>query len=198
MTALRGWAAQCSVYAQAMKIYTKRGDQGETDLFGGERVSKDHLRVWAYGEIDELNAWLGVAIAHTDQADLVALLQDIQRSLFDLGAFLATPSEERRVKVGIEAPAAAVGKLEEHIDRFEDELPKMHHFVLPGGDAFAGMLHYARTVCRRAERRVIALAREEAIAPPVLQYLNRLSDFFFVLARVANKRAGVQEVPWSS
>lgn len=181
-----------------MKIYTKRGDQGETDLFGGERVLKDHPRVWAYGEIDELNAWLGVVIAHTDQSDLIALLQDIQRSLFDLGAYLATPSAERRAKAGIGAPAGAVKKCEASIDHFEMELPAMCNFVLPGGHVSAGMLHYARAVCRRAERRVITLAGEEEIAASVLQYLNRLSDLFFVLARVANKRAGVPDITWSS
>ena len=187
------------VYAEAMKIYTKHGDQGETDLFGGERVFKDHPRVWAYGEIDELNAWLGVAIAHTDQTDFIELLQNIQHALFDLGAYLATPSAERRAKSKIAEPeAGAVKHLEDCIDRFETELLPMRSFILPGGHVSAGMLHYARTVCRRAERRLIALTREEEVAETALQYLNRLSDLLFMMARVANKRAGIQDVVWSS
>lgn len=188
-----------SVYAEIMKIYTKRGDQGETDLLGGERVSKDHARVWAYGEIDELNAWLGVAIAHIDQSDFIEILRNVQRSLFVLGAYLATPSAERRAKMGIAEPSAdEVARLEAQIDCFEMELPPMHNFVLSGGHVSAGMLHYARTLCRRAERRVIALAHDESLAPALVQYLNRLSDLLFVMARLANQRVGVQDIPWLS
>lgn len=182
-----------------MKIYTKRGDQGETDLLGGERVSKDHTRVWAYGEIDELNAWLGVAIAHIDHPDYIEMLRQVQSSLFVFGAYLATPNAERRAKMKIAEPSVdAVVHLEAQIDRFEQELPPMHNFVLPGGHVSAGMLHYARTLCRRVERRVIALAHEEALAPALVQYLNRLSDLLFVMARLANQRAGVQDIPWPS
>jgi cob(I)alamin adenosyltransferase len=178
-----------------VKIYTKRGDHGETDLFAGGRVPKDALRVEAYGEVDELNAALGVAAAASTQTDVFELLRRIQGSLFQLGARLATASPDRgRSASGI--GDRDVEALEEAIDRCETELEPLRSFVLPGGGPAAALLHAARTVCRRAERRVVQLAREAIVDDVLLRYLNRLSDLLFVLARLENRRSGVTEIPW--
>lgn len=178
-----------------MKIYTKTGDAGETGLFGGQRVTKDALRVHAYGTVDECNAVLGVARAATSDPELGALLGAIQDQLFTVGADLATPGGSPHVqRVG----AAEIALLEETIDRLEAELAPLRQFILPGGSAAAAHLHVARTVCRRAERWAVGLAREEAVNLEVLAYLNRLSDLLFVAARVANARAGVGDVVWNS
>ncbi len=180
-----------------MKVYTRRGDRGETDLFAGGRVRKDHPRVAAYGAVDELNSALGVAVAQSTEADLQALCQEIQARLFDLGAYLAAPDAERRKKSGIEPPPdAGIEALERAIDGFEAELEPLRRFVLPGGTSAAAAFHVARTVCRRAERAVVTLDAEDALAPQALGYLNRLSDLLFVLARVENRRAGVADVEW--
>ena len=180
-----------------MKIYTRRGDGGETDLFGGPRVGKDDLRVEAYGSVDELNAVLGTAIAETGHDDVRDLLTEIQSALFDLGAYLATPEAARREKSGVPEPEASlVEELEARMDGFESELEPLRAFVLPGGTRASAALHVARTVCRRAERRCVALARDEALDAPAIGYLNRLSDLFFVLARLENARAGVPDTPW--
>ncbi len=179
-----------------MKIYTRRGDAGETDLFGGGRVSKDHLRVDAYGSVDELNAALGVCAAATAQEDLRKLAHAIQHTLFDLGARLATPATARAAR-GRTGPADAdVASLEGRIDVLEQELPALRRFVLPGGTPAAATFHVARTVCRRAERRAVALHRVEPLEPAALRYLNRLSDLLFVMARIENRRAGVPDVEW--
>ena len=181
-----------------MKIYTKRGDLGETDLFGGPRVSKDHRRVDAYGDVDELNAVLGVCAVETPHDDVRALAHGIQSALFDLGSYLASPDEGRRQAGGIHEPDAdAIAGLEQRIDAFEAELEPLRRFILPGGTRAAAAFHVARTVCRRAERRTVSLAREDALDPNAVRYLNRLSDLLFVLARVENRRAGVAEVEWS-
>jgi cob(I)alamin adenosyltransferase len=181
-----------------VKVYTRRGDAGETDLFGGERVGKDHLRVEAYGAVDELNAVLGVAGAASASPDVRALVEALQAQLFDLGAQLATPDAERRAKSGISGPGDEdVGELERRIDAFEGELTPLRRFVLPGGSAGAAAFHLARTVCRRAERRVVALARRETLEPVGTRFLNRLSDLLFVLARVENQRAGRGDVEWA-
>ena len=181
-----------------MKIYTRRGDQGETDLFGGPRVGKDHLRVEAYGAVDELNSAIGAAVAHSEHADLRDLCRGIQGTLFDLGAYLASPDAERRVRSRIPEPNDEdVAGLEAAIDECEAELAPLRRFVLPGGSAAAAAFHLARTVCRRAERRAVALSRAEPLDAPAIHYLNRLSDLLFTLARVENRRAGVADEEWS-
>lgn len=180
-----------------MKLYTRRGDGGETDLFGGSRVGKDALRVEAYGAVDELNACVGVCRAESSHADLRELLEAVQSRLFDLGGVLATPSASHREKSGMPEPGSEdVAELEAHIDRLEQELPALDRFILPGGCKSAAAFHVARTVCRRAERRAVALHRDEAVPEASLRYLNRLSDLCFVLARVENRRAGVADVKW--
>lgn len=181
-----------------MKIYTRRGDGGETDLFGGPRVGKDDLRVEAYGAVDETNAALGAALAVSPSEDLADLGREIQSRLFDLGGTLATPDPERRRKSAVpEVSTEDVETLESAIDRLESELEPLKRFILPGGTAAAAAFHVARTVCRRAERRCVALHREEPVDEPSLRYLNRLSDLLFVMARVENHRVGVTDVEWA-
>lgn len=181
-----------------MKVYTRRGDGGETDLFGGPRVSKDALRVEAYGAVDELNAVLGECRARSSQADLGPSIEHIQGLLFDLGAMLATPDAKRREKSGVpELVPEDVDALEAKIDSLEAELEPLKRFILPGGCPGAAAFHLARTVCRRAERRLVALGREEELDGPGLRYLNRLSDLLFVMARVENRRAGVPDIEWA-
>lgn len=183
-----------------MRIYTRTGDQGETGLFGGGRVPKTHPRVAAYGEVDELNAALGVCAIGADP-ELRVLIQSIQADLFIVGADLATPpeaiqGEHRRPvpRVSESLPA----RLENEIDRLEEGLPALTTFILPGGGEVGARLHLARTICRRAERAVLAAAGRETVNPEVLVYLNRLSDLLFVAARAANHRAGVPETAWRS
>lgn len=177
-----------------MKIYTKTGDDGETGLWGGQRVSKDSLRVQAYGTVDECNAALGVARLAKD-AVLDPLLAQVQSQLFVVGADLATPGEAANIpRVG----EAEIAFLEAAIDQLEGPLAPLRQFILPGGNPAAAYLHLARVICRRAERCVVSLAHEEAITPHVLTYLNRLSDFLFVAARSANQHTGLDDVPWVS
>ncbi|HEU4699592.1 MAG TPA: cob(I)yrinic acid a,c-diamide adenosyltransferase [Gemmatimonadales bacterium] len=182
----------------SLKIYTKTGDTGETGLFGGGRVPKDHPRVAAYGDVDELNSTIGVAraTAPTDLAD--AFLESIQRDLFAIGGHLATPdpAKVRKALAKAHLAEARVEELEAAIDAADAELPPLKAFVLPGGTPKAAALHVARTVCRRAERSVIALARESEVPAEFLVYLNRLSDLLFTLARLANHRAGTGDVTW--
>ncbi len=182
-----------------MKIYTRSGDAGQTGLFGGQRVPKTHPRVEAYGAIDELNAVLGLAMVGLEDADLRARLIAIQARLFDLGADLATPADTRAAAWLPRAAADWVRDLEADIDAIQVELPPLATFILPGGSAAAARLHLARTVCRRAERRAIQAAEADpTITPQVIVYLNRLGDWLFVAARLANLRAGVAEQPWQS
>ena len=179
-----------------MKIYTKTGDTGETSLFGKARVSKADARVDAYGEIDELNACLGAARAARLDADLTGLLEQIQCELFAVGARLADPSGKIAAHVEkVAVTEAEVTQLELMIDRLEEQLPPLRRFILPGGSNAGALLHLARTVCRRAERRVVSLG-PSAVDPIIIVYLNRLSDLLFVMARVANQRAGTSEVEW--
>ncbi len=181
-----------------LKIYTKTGDDGDTGLFGGGRVPKDHPRVTAYGEVDELNAVIGQARSVEMMPRIDEVLAPVQRDLFALGAMLATPDldkmREQLEKARISD--ARIAQLEQAIDDGEQELEPLKAFILPGGTAKAAALHVARTVCRRAERAVIHLQRDTEVPQIVIVYLNRLSDLLFVLARVANKRAGAGEVTW--
>ena len=177
-----------------MKIYTKTGDQGETGLFGGPRVRKDHLRIEAYGAVDELNAVLGVVRSESPPAEIDELLAKIQNTLFDLGAELASP-DPAKMGVAMIGPARAEA-LERAIDRYEANLPPLKTFILPGGCRAAAGMHLARTVCRRAERRLISLAAAETISGEVVVYLNRLSDLLFVLARELNRLSGQGDVAW--
>lgn len=180
-----------------MKIYTKTGDGGETGLFGGARVSKADPRVEAYGDVDELNAQIGVARAGGLDGDIDELLATIQAKLFDVGAELAAAPGSKASSMPRVSDADVV-VLESGIDRFEEELAPLENFILPGGTAAAAWLHVGRTVARRAERRVVALASQTEVRDVIVHYLNRLSDLLFVLARVANRRAGVADVPWTS
>ncbi len=180
-----------------MKIYTRTGDLGETALFDGTRVPKSDARVDAYGEVDELNALLGVARTPTLDADIDETLARLQRDLFALGARLADPKE----RIADRVTKATIGqddvsRLEALIDRFEEELPPLRRFILPGGSPAGAMLHLARTVCRRAERRIVGLG-PGAVEPVLVAYVNRLSDLLFVVARVVNKRQGVPETEWT-
>jgi len=177
-----------------MKLYTKTGDDGTTSLFGGQRVDKDHLRVEAYGTVDELNSIVGVARAACDFDDLNEILTSIQNRLFELGADLATPGEGDDLvpRIG----ETQITELEQWIDRCSEATPELKSFVLPGGAELAARLHQARTVSRRAERVCLKLHREESIGQPVMVYLNRLSDLLFAMARRANHLTGVADVPW--
>jgi cob(I)alamin adenosyltransferase len=179
-----------------MKIYTKTGDAGETGLFGGGRVRKDCVRVDAYGEVDELNATLGWVRAQRLPEELDALLGQLQEQLFTVGAVLATPVGTKASAYIPQLEPQWVEAMEKAIDAFEAELQPMTHFILPGGSQGAAALHVARTVCRRAERRVVTAMSEGEASKEVVVFLNRLSDLLFVMARVANHRAGVQDVKW--
>lgn len=181
-----------------MKIYTKTGDAGDTGLFGGGRVKKDHPRVEAYGDVDELNATLGLVRALEPMPRIDEVIVPIQRDLFSIGALLATPDREK-MRASLEKARiddGRIGELEAAIDRCEQELEPLRSFIVPGGTAKAAALHVARTVCRRAERRVVSLSQTEELPPIVVVFLNRVSDLLFMLARVANRRAGAGEVSW--
>ena len=181
-----------------MKIYTKTGDLGETGLFGGGRVAKDNIRVEAYGDVDELNAVLGMARCIEMMPRIDEVLVPIQRDLFAIGALLATPDRE---KMAMHLEKARIGEgriteLERAIDDGEQELEPLRAFIIPGGTPKAAALHVARTVCRRAERHVVRLQHEVELPTLAVIYLNRLSDLLFTLARLANRRAGAGEVTW--
>lgn len=178
-----------------MKLYTKKGDDGSTGLAGGGRVSKADSRVAAYGEVDELNAAIGVVVAGCDDAETAETLEGLQADLFTVGAELATSSDQKpRTTVGHEH----IARLEELIDAATAEVPPLTCFILPGGTRTAAALHLARTVCRRAERSSVALAGQQSVRGDVLVYLNRLSDLLFALARRANHRGKTPETPWSA
>jgi cob(I)alamin adenosyltransferase len=179
-----------------VKIYTRTGDRGETGLFDGTRVSKSDPRVDAYGAVDETNAWLGLVRAAGLDAELNGMVETIQRDLFAVGARLADPSQliAGRVMKAAVRPEA-IGQLEQWIDALEATLPPIRRFILAGGSPAGAALHVARTVCRRAERRVVSLG-VDAVEPEVVAYLNRLSDLLFVMARAANHRAGSKEIEW--
>jgi cob(I)alamin adenosyltransferase len=179
-----------------VKIYTRTGDRGETGLFGGGRVLKYEPRIEAYGAVDETNAIVGVVRALHPSQRVDQILEHIQNELFVVGAELAAPSPAGARSGRIEA--THVARLEEMIDLCESQLEPLKRFILPGGAPTAAHLHHARTVCRRAERRVVALAQLETVSPHLIAYLNRLSDLLFVLARFENARAGTLEVHWNA
>lgn len=182
-----------------VKIYTKTGDRGDTGLFDGSRVSKHSPRVIAYGDVDELNAILGLALAFIrEDEELRTCLLDVQRDLFVVGAQLADPSARVEAKRGEKAsfPEDKVTQLEQWIDQFEEHLPPLRQFILPGGSKGGATLHHARTVCRRAERNVVALSQHVEVAPRLIMYMNRLSDLLFVAARLENQRRDRPEIPW--
>jgi cob(I)alamin adenosyltransferase len=187
--------AGISYNSASVKLYTRTGDSGETALFGGTRVKKDDPRVDAYGEVDELNAWLGLVRAAGLDPDLDTEIVQIQRDLFALAAQLADPADKianRVTKAALEDED--VVRLEHLIDRLETEVPPLRRFILPGGSTAGAVLHVARTVCRRAERRIVSLA--PPVDPVLLRFVNRLSDLLFVLARAVNVRAGAPETEW--
>ena len=180
-----------------MKIYTRAGDRGETGLIGGLRVPKDHPRVEAYGAIDEANAILGVVLNRLREPDLAEILAEVQRDLFVIGALLATPPESRSRKSVEAIDESRITQLERWIDAADQELPPLRNFVLPGGTEAAALLHQARTVVRRAERRCVGIVEGAGSDGSALRYLNRLSDFLFVMARLVNRRGGAGDRIWT-
>ena len=180
-----------------VRIYTKKGDDGSTGLFDGTRVSKDHIRVEAYGDVDELSAAIGVARAFAEDKEIAASLLEIQKDLLALGAQLADPKyESRKVKPKTVVGPEKIEAFERTMDRYEGELPPLKGFILRCGTKGASFLHLACTICRRAERRIVLLSRQVTVPPLVIQYMNRLSDLLFVMARAANHRAGLPETEW--
>jgi cob(I)alamin adenosyltransferase len=182
------------------RVYTRTGDDGTTGLGGGQRVAKDSLRIEAFGTVDELNSQIGVALAIglNENEALAAPLSGIQNDLFHLGSDLCILEEDKAKRPAPRIEERHVTALEQLMDRLSEELSPLENFVLPGGCPGAAALHVARTVCRRAERRVLALSRREAVGPFTVTYLNRLSDALFVMARHENKRRGVSDVLWDS
>lgn len=177
-----------------MKIYTKKGDSGETSLFGGQRVSKSSLRIEAYGTVDELNSVIGVATSHGVDSRSKELLDEIQIQLFVLGSDLATPPS-KKLKIDRIGESDIIF-LEQAIDELEEHLEPLKSFILPGGSPAGATLHVGRTVCRRAERLAVECSKEDEISDAAIKYLNRLSDFLFVLARFENKQSGSEETKW--
>ena len=178
-----------------MKIYTKRGDDGNTSLLGGERVPKHSARIEACGDIDEVNAMIGMALSSPHSEQAAVTLTEIQRHLFVLGTEAATPDDSQMpiARIGEQE----IGWLEEQIDQISDKLPELKQFILPGGSRTGAVLHAARTICRRAERTVAEIGEKEKISRNLLIYLNRLSDLLFVMARYENQEAGCNETPWA-
>lgn len=178
-----------------MKIYTKTGDKGKTSLLGGSRVSKANKRIDAYGNVDELNSWIGLLRDQKVNQKRHLLLIEIQDRLFTIGSHLANEGGERQFSIP-EIKASDFERLEKAIDEMNEELPPMKNFILPGGNPVISYTHIARTVCRRAERGVVALAELEAVEEVIVIYLNRLSDYLFVLSRMVTKELNATEVPW--
>jgi cob(I)alamin adenosyltransferase len=180
-----------------MKIYTGTGDNGETGLFGGERVLKSDLRVEAYGSVDELNAFIGLTITELKDEDIKKTLLKIQNQLFTVGSDLSTPDTEKNKKLNIpRAPQSFYTEVETLIDKYSAELEELKYFILPGGSKAAALMHVCRTVCRKAERTIVELNSKEKIGNSIIIFLNRLSDLFFVLARYVNKQSDVPDVKW--
>ena len=181
-----------------MKIYTGFGDAGKTQLYGGRVVSKDHLRVEAYGTADELNSHLGLLIVYLTDDNLVAFVRTIQRNIFQLSAELATPSEKKSKKSVSAIREEDIKELEIKIDELDETLAPIKNFILPGGGSEAALTHLTRTVCRRLERRLVSVNNVSPLDPAIIVYINRLSDFLFVLARWLNKQKGVEDILWQS
>jgi cob(I)alamin adenosyltransferase len=181
-----------------MKIYTKTGDKGETGLFGGERVSKDSLRIKAYGTVDELNSFIGLAITEVKNENVRKDLLNIQNKLFVVGSDLATPEVENPNKLSIQrTPDSFYKQIEGMIDKYDAQLDELRNFILPGGTKSAALLHICRTICRRAEREVVALKNSVTIGENIIIFLNRLSDLFFVLSRFENKVSKHPDTIWN-
>jgi cob(I)alamin adenosyltransferase len=178
-----------------MKIYTKTGDDGTTSLFDGTRVGKDDARVGAYGDVDELNSYLGLARAQNKDSEIDAWLYEIQKNLFALGAQLANPAQKKQ-KAKSDFGSDKVLQLESWIDTIQAQLPPLTGFILPGGSLVGASLNVARSICRRAERLAVALSKNQALDELCVTYLNRLSDYLFVLSRLANQRLGIKDIPW--
>ena len=180
-----------------MKIYTKGGDKGETGLFGGERVSKDSLRIETYGTVDELNSFIGLAVVEIKDYEVKKLLERIQNTLFILGSDLSAPDNVKDKSHNIPRISKLnYEEIEKEIDKFDSRLGELKNFILPGGSKSAALMHICRTICRRAERRVVALNNAVNISPDIIIFLNRLSDLFFVLARYENKISGIEDIEW--
>ncbi|HAP01146.1 MAG TPA: cob(I)yrinic acid a,c-diamide adenosyltransferase [Bacteroidetes bacterium] len=178
-----------------MKIYTKKGDTGTTQLIGGTRVSKNNIRIESYGTIDELNSYIGLTRDYTSDTQTKNFLKEIQDRLFTIGSSLASDPEKSRMKIP-DLKTEDVALLEKEIDRMNDLLPEMKNFILPGGTPGNSICHIARCVCRRSERLIVALAEIETTEPLILQYINRLSDYLFVLSRKISKDENAEEVSW--
>ncbi|MBP6333914.1 MAG: cob(I)yrinic acid a,c-diamide adenosyltransferase [Bacteroidia bacterium] len=178
-----------------MKIYTKKGDDGKTSLIGGTRVSKDHIRIDSYGTIDELNSWIGLLRDQPEYIGHKNILLEIQDRLFTIGSQLAVDPGKSKMKIP-EITEEDITLLENKIDLMEKELPEMKSFVLPGGHTMVSYCHIARCVCRRAERMIVHLHEQEKTDPAILKYINRLSDFLFVLSRMMAKKCNADERPW--
>ena len=176
-----------------LKIYTKTGDDGNTGLQGNYRISKSHPRIISYGTVDEANAALGIVLSNSLDSDVNAVLTEIQNDLFLVGADLSNPNlNDLKNRVSLEM----IKKLEQYIDKFELELPPLTNFILPGGDPSAAQLHHVRTVVRRAESQTVLLSEKDEINSNCIKYLNRLSDLFFVMGRLMNKRKNIEDIPW--
>lgn len=178
-----------------MKIYTKKGDSGKTSLLGGTRVSKSHVRIESYGTVDELNSWIGLLRDLDDNSSRREFMKGIQDRLFTIGSSLANDPEKHNVKIP-DLHDSDITDLEEAMDKMNESLPEMRHFILPGGHQANSYCHIARCVCRRCERAVIRLAEEEPVDERVIFYLNRLSDYLFVLCRIITHETGSEEIPW--
>ena len=177
------------------KIYTRKGDTGKTSLIGGTRVSKNHIRIEAYGTVDELNSWLGLLRDEVNDEATKAILSKVQNKLFDTGSLLAADPEHNKMQLP-QLEEADVVMFEKEIDRMNETLPPIKNFLLPGGHVVVSHCHITRCVCRRAERRVTHLSEESAVDPLIIKYLNRLSDYLFVLSRKLAADYGVQEILW--
>lgn len=183
-----------------MKLYTKKGDDGQTSLFGEGRVSKDHIQICAYGEIDELNSSIGVAIAHSSNTHLCPvyrILTKIQPRIFDLGTDLCTPENNNARKHITPISEEMVEELEKWIDEITEPVPKLQNFILPGGTIFSAHIHHSRTICRRVERTIVSMNRQWTVNPYIIKWINRLSDLLFALARYENHINFVDDIIWS-